>query len=90
MLTFRVKVLLVAGHDHCPAAHQADSRQQRDKIDNKRKTANHADRRRRVESRGFVFRGRSINLVFHHVEDRVHSPAVYSVRYGRRIVSIDG
>jgi hypothetical protein len=90
MLTFRVKVPLVPGHDHCSADDQADSRKQRDKIDNKRKSADCADRRRRVESREFVFRGRSINLVFHHVEDRVHSSGVYRVRYGHRIVSIDG
>ncbi len=38
----------------------------------------------------FVFRGRAVNLIFHHVEDRVHSPGVYGVRYGHRIVAIDG
>ncbi len=89
MLTFGVKVPLVAGHDDCSADDQADSGEQRGQIDEEHKTSNFADRRRRAESAGLVERGRVINLVFHDAEDRVDSPAVDGVRYGHRIVAID-
>jgi hypothetical protein len=90
VLTFGVKGPLVAGHDDCSPDGQADSREQRDKIDDERQTANCADRRRGVQSLEFVCRGRAINLLFHHGEDRVHSAGVYGVRDGRRVVAIDG
>jgi hypothetical protein len=54
---FVAKVPLVAGHDNGTAAHQSDTGEQGGNIDEEYEASNVADRRGRVESRRFVFRG---------------------------------